>query len=735
MYSQFESTSVDGNRLKTQEQLIHELCLLHQQVTRLEALQSKHWHLEKELRASEEQFRQIAETIQDAFWLTDVKNRTLLYVSPAYERIWGRSCQSLYEDPESLIDAIHPNDRPAVMERLEQTPDQEFEIEYRIVRPDGSVRWVWEYGFPIYDTTGKIYRHSRIARDVTDRKQSEVSLRESEHYYRQLFENNPQPMWVIDPVDLTFLAVNQAAIGHYGYSEAEFLQMTLQEICLPEDVPALVEVTSAPKKALAQAGIWRHCKKDGTVIFVEISSRSLEIAGRSAELLLVNDVSDRKRIEERLQRFAFYDSITGFLNRLGFLEQIQERFQSREKKIAVLCLALDRFETIQYSLGHFVAEELVIAVSQRLLEYAPGKVAIGRVNTDKFAVLLDGFSREAVLELAEHFYHAMNLPFDLGQHEIFSPVNIGVVFSAIGYQQAEDFLQAADIAIHRSRHFGKVHYTVFDTTMQIQEAQRLQMDADLRRALDREELELYYQPILSLETHEMVGLEALLRWNHPQQGRIMPGDFIPLAEETGLIVPLGVWILRQACLQLRHWQTLVKGDLPLFVSVNLSAVQLGQPGLLEYVDQVLHNTGLKPQQLKLEITETILVENRVRGIQVLEQFRERSLQLCLDDFGTGYSALSYLQVFPVNILKIDRKFVTQMAEGLKNIEIIRTIIQLAHTLDMEVTAEGIETPEQLAQLKALGCEYGQGHLFSKALSAITVEQVITGEQRLEDILC
>jgi EAL domain-containing protein (putative c-di-GMP-specific phosphodiesterase class I) len=312
----------------------------------------------------------------------------------------------------------------------------------------------------------------------------------------------------------------------------------------------------------------------------------------------------------------------------------------------------------------------------------------------------------------------------LSGHEMFATASIGIALSATGYEQPEEILRDADTAMYRAKAAGKSRYQLFDPSMHAQAVALLQLETDLRHAIERQEFELHYQPIVLLKNQKVVGFEALVRWRHPQRGLVVPGTFIPAAEDTGLIVPLGWWVLQEACRQMQVWQQQFAPNPPLTISVNLAGKQITQPDAAERVQQILQATGLNPSSLKLEITESSLMEQAESTIAMLQQLKTLGVQLAIDDFGTGYSSLSYLYRFPIDTLKIDRSFITGMDVELEKLELVRTIATLAWNLSMNVVAEGIETQQQLSHLKALGCEYGQGYLFSKPVDASATEQLI-----------
>lgn len=550
-------------------------------------------------------------------------------------------------------------------------------------------------------------------------------LEKSEQRYRSLFCAHPQPMWVYDLKTLNFLAVNEAAIQNYGYSEAEFLSMKITEIRPPEEIPRLLESLSKIQIGLNRVGLWRHHKKDGTLISVEVTGHTLEWKGQFAEVILAQDVTERLQTKAELEHYAFSDLITGLANRSLLLDRLQVAINHPFKKsnnFAVLSLDIDRFKPLKYAFGHALAEQLLIAVAERLKTFVSHRDIVARVGTDEFAILFTDISNCNILtEKIERIHAALDFPFRLDTVTISSATSIGVVLDDFQSQRPEDYLQAADTAMYYAKQKGRGATVFYEPNMATVMAEHLQLEADLQRAIERQQLSLNYQPIVSLETQKVVGFEALVRWYHPDRGFVSPVQLINLAEKAGLIVSMGQWVLSQACQHLLEWQTQFPD---LYVSVNLSEIQLRHPSLIQEVKRVLDSLELPPFSLKLEITESSLMENINHATGLLEKLKSLKIRLLIDDFGTGYSSLSYLQKLPVDTLKIDRSFVQNIEVENKDFEIAKTIINLAHSLGLKVVAEGIETSQQVEIFEQLGCDFGQGYLFSPPLNPTEVMNFI-----------
>jgi diguanylate cyclase (GGDEF)-like protein len=436
----------------------------------------------------------------------------------------------------------------------------------------------------------------------------------------------------------------------------------------------------------------------------------------------IQNITERKRAEEHIHHAAFHDALTGLPNRTrlsNHLSMAVERAKrNRDYQFAVLFVDLDRFKVVNDSLGHNLGDKLLVELSRRLEQSVRKVDTVARLGGDEFGILLDEVKEtNEATQIAERIQESLKVPFDLNGHQFFATASIGIAFSLTGYNSPEDMLRDADTAMYRAKANGKARYEVFNIDMHTRAVEALKMENDLRSALERQDVKPFYQPIVSLTTGRIIGFEALARWQHPDRGIILPADFISLAEETGLIIPLGMSVLSQSCSQVREWQKLYPSEQPLSLSVNLSGKQFRQTDLVEEISRILAVAELPPDCLRLELTESVIMENAEQASEMLGRLKGIGVQISIDDFGTGYSSLSHLHRFPFDILKIDRSFVSRISVDNESRGIIKTIMMLAAELDKVVVAEGIETDEQMRMLKDLACPYAQGYLFSKPIDA------------------
>jgi diguanylate cyclase (GGDEF)-like protein/PAS domain S-box-containing protein len=546
--------------------------------------------------------------------------------------------------------------------------------------------------------------------------------------YGGTFDNAAIGMAVVS-VDGSWLQVNDALCKLLGYSEQELRATSFQRLTHADDLRHVQSYIQRVLEGYIQSHEQekRYLHEDGHAVWVQwhVSLLKDSETGTKRLFFQVQDISDRKKAEERLTQ----DTLTGLPNRARFYDLLKLRVarkqSNKDRRCAVLLLDVDRFKLVNDSLGNASADQLLIQIAQRVKTCMRQGDVLARVGGDEFAVLLDDVSgEEEASSVATRIQQALAISFNLLGQEVYTTMSIGIALASGNGEHVSDMLRDAETAMHTAKARGKARYEIFGRDMHGELMSRLKMETDLRRACERDELFVDYQPIVSLQSRTLIGFEALVRWDHPEFGLVPPKEFIPVAEETGLILTIGQRVLESACRQAREWQETFPASPPLFVSVNLSVKQFNQPGLVEDIANLLAESQLPPRCLKLEITESVFSDNIEAAVGLLTQLRELGVQLSIDDFGTGYSSLSYLQRFPIDTLKIDRSFVTQMMENEENLAIVRTIVALAQNLGMDVVAEGVETEDQLKLLRKLECENGQGYLFSTPLGGQQLDQFI-----------
>ena len=538
--------------------------------------------------------------------------------------------------------------------------------------------------------------------DISELKQREAS-------FRLLFDSNPVPMIVCSMNDERILGVNDAAVEHYGYSRAEFEKLTIRSVQAFESEAPWAGDRSSDEQT---ARTWKHVRADGTLIDLAIYSRQLIYNDQPAMLLALMDITERKRAEARLAFMAQHDGLTGLPNRSLLRQQMDDillHTRRSAEKIAVLVLGLDNFKAVNDTLGHGIGDKLLRGVAKRLRSTLREEDTLARLNSDEFAVVQSGLTRpeDAVL-LARRLLEAIGEPYLLDGHSVIIGASIGIAMAPGDGDESEKLLKNADMALSRAKNDSRGTFSFFEAGMDARAQGRRKIELDLRAAIQNDGLRPYYQPLIDLATGRITGFEALVRWPHPERGMISPAEFIPVAEETGLINAVGGLMLQRACMDAARWPDDVR------VAVNLSPLQFRGGNLLSVVMEALKQSGLPPRRLELEITETLLLEKSSQVLATLHALRALGVRISMDDFGTGYSSLSYLRSFPFDKIKIDQSFVRDLAANRDAQAIIRSIVSLGIGLGVTITAEGVETEAELRCLRAEGCHEGQGFLFSRA---------------------
>ncbi len=665
-------------------------------------------------------------------------NYTPDFISQGVEAITGYAVEEyLVSRTISCGQEIHPGDAERVWNQVQQglASRRPYECEYRLITKAGAERWVWERGQGTYDSEDTLLYLEGFVTDISSQKQAEAALRESEARYRLLAENT-NDLVCLHNCQGEYLYVSPSCHALLGYHYEEMRGQILDQFVHPDDGDRLwAEVAIAVAGDKANPVTYRVRHRQGHYLWFETLIRAITNgAGQVVQLQTTSrDVTDRVRTQQQLEHDALHDGLTGLPNRHHLMDCLSQAL-ARSKAdpsycFGVLFLDLDRFKVINDSLGHLAGDQLLIAIAAKLKATLGLGDLAARLGGDEFVVLMRQFDpatnpAEAAIAQAERIFAALVAPFIMAGREIYATVSIGVVLGHRGYGQAEHLLRDADIAMYRAKAQGKARYAIFDAHMHTQAVARLHLENDLRRAIAQGKMLLHYQPIVALDQGTVVGFEALTRWQHPTQGIVPPCDFIPLAEELGLISRLDYWAMATACQQMARWQRQFPALGPLTISVNLSAQDLRQPDLLVTLDRVLSDSTLPGPCLILEITESMLIDDIEATIDLLAQIQARGVQISIDDFGTGYSSLSYLHRLPVNYLKVDRSFVAQAQSGQPNHPIVATIMALGNQLGLATIAEGVETDYQCDHLRQLGYDLGQGYLFSPPLEVAAVAHLL-----------
>ncbi|PZV16015.1 MAG: GGDEF domain-containing protein [Pseudanabaena sp.] len=768
-------------------------------------------------------------------------------------------CQLTYEQ------ICHPDDLSAyyfLKERLLSGEIDHCYLNVRYIREDGQIVQVLQNTDFNIGSENEPHFVNRFE-DITDWEQTAKNQQDFENRTRYLFENNPNPMWIYDLETLSFLAVNQAVINHYGYSEEEFLSMTLQDIRPPEDVPRLLAAIAKVSVGFSMPEVWRHRKKDGTQIFVDVSSHTLDYQNRKCELILINDVTQKMQAEEALKRaeakyrsifenaiegifqttvdgrflianpmlakiygyespeslianltdiehqlyvdpqrrleliklleeqedvkffesevcrqdkfiiwtsenvyavrdtsgdilyfegtveditaskqanaeiehLAFHDSLTNLPNRVRFRDRLSTELVTAHEQLqiylehnslvdiktippilAVMFLDLDRFKLVNDTMGHAAGDRLLIEVANRLSECMFDRTFLARMGGDEFMILVPELqSVESIQQFAQMILQSFERPFFVEEMSLYIGTSIGISLYPNDGTDEETLMKNADTAMFRAKERGRNHYQLYNHAIGAKVKEYVAIENGIRQALDRSEFQVFYQPQINIITGEIDCMEALARWLHPELGWVPPNQFIAAAEEHGLIVRLGEWILRTACMQNRAWQR--QGLPPIRMAVNFSAKQFQVVDLCDRIMQILAETDLEPQYLELEITESLVMQDQNTTIKMLRQIQSQGMSVSIDDFGTGYSSLSYLRLLPVSKVKIDASFIRETPQNKDDAAITSTIITMAHNLNLRAVAEGVERKEQLEFLRSHNCDGVQGYLFSRPVPA------------------
>nr|WP_225933111.1 GGDEF domain-containing phosphodiesterase [Pseudomonas maumuensis] len=641
--------------------------------------------------------------------------------------LFGLDAEQVRSVRADLKPRLHPDDLPVLRRTLVEHlkgRTEDYRVEYRVRHAQGHWCWIEDRGRAVEsDAQGKVLRMLGTRRDITAQKEQE----EQQRLAATVFEAASEGIAILD-ADFQLLAVNQAFCDVTGYGRAELIGRNALELPCSRDAR---RHSQAIDQALDQQGRWQgelvEARKSGELYpqWLQLNSVS-DVRGRIVNIVgFFTDLSARRESEERLRYLAHYDDLTGLANRALFrlrLHEAAQRMRLNGRSLALLHVDLDRFKLLNESLGHELADQLLKKMAQRLANAVPEADTVARLSGDEFAVLFDGYTNlSSLVRVTTRLLDKLRVPQRVGGHEVVISASVGISLLSDASQDLNALVSQADMAKQHAKHLGGDSFQFYTESLRASTLERLQLENQLRKAIDEGQLLVYYQPKLCLRTGQLHAAEALVRWQHPQWGMVPPSEFIGLAEETGLIAPMGEFVLRQACWQACEW---LRQGLEVRVSVNLSVYQLRQGKLVSLVRQVLQESGLAPYLLELELTESQLLDSVEHIIATFEQLHALGVKLAIDDFGTGYSSLSYLKRFPVDYVKIDQAFIRGLLEGTQDAAITRAIIAMAQSLQLKVVAEGVETREQLQFLREHGCDEVQGYLISRPVDAASFKALL-----------
>jgi diguanylate cyclase (GGDEF)-like protein/PAS domain S-box-containing protein len=687
---------------------------------------------EKSLRESEERYRTILESIEDGYGETDERGRLVFY-NNALTRMYRCTGEELLQmDYRATMDEDTAKLLREIYTKVYSTGEPSGIFHYKVKRKDGSSMYLESSITAIRNSEGRITGFRGVVRDITGRMRNEEALRRSEERYRTILESIEDGYYEVDLAG-NLIFFNDALCRMYGYARDELTGINNRKYMNPETGENTYRIfnevyrTGEPNRMFD----WEFIKKDGSKIFVEVSASLVKDAyGKPSGFRgIVRDITARKMTEERLRYLANYDSLTGLLNRALFRDRLShaaERARRQKGVVVVLFIDLDRFKSVNDTLGHEFGDKLLQAAARRIKGCLRDSDTIARLGGDEFIIMLEDIAYpERAVIVAKKILQSFVRPILVSEREIYTSASIGITSYPGDASDIDALLRNADSAMYLAKERGRNNYQFFTPEMNARAQERLLLESSLRRALEREEFILYYQPQVDIMTGGLTGFEVLLRWQHPDLGLLTPDKFIPIAEETGMIISMDEWVIKSACIQWCQWRDM--GLPPVDMAVNISILQFRQKDLHRTLARIVGDTGMEPRHLELELTETDLMTNPDRSRETLMKLKESGIRCAIDDFGTGYSSLNYLKRFPIDTLKIDRSFIKDITTDPDDAAIVQAIISLGNTLRKDVVAEGVETMEQSDFLKSLNCHKAQGFLFSRPVPADSAVEWLKGK--------
>ncbi|MGG1631692.1 sensor domain-containing protein [Rossellomorea sp. NRS-1567] len=693
-------------------------------VTLLFLLYKGNWNASKELTKSNKNLNNIFETLDVAIWSHDMKSDVLL-ITPGIENLYGFPLNEFYQDTLLWRKVIHPEDMPVLNKREEKLGSGQACVSvYRIIKPDGQVRWIQDRGIPTLDENGEMISFTSVLFDITNRK-------ESEDQYRSLVEMSPDIIAVIS--NQKFDYINEAGSKLIGANCPEdIMNKDVSHFTSMENIKKIREQTKdSTSGERFEITVYRL---NGDAIELEISAMPILYGGRMAIQLVGRDITNRKETEKTIRTMAYYDSLTGLPNRNKFKKYLNESIrEAPDQSIAILFLDLDRFKVINDTKGHSTGDIILEKVAVRLKYVVEDKGIVFRQGGDEFIILLSNLNEKEVEETTSEVLHSFNSPIVIHEQEFFVTPSIGISMYPKDGEDQESLIKHADTAMYLAKDRGKNNYQFYFPELEKASSRNMELENGLRKVLELKQLTLHYQPKVDLETLDIIGVEALLRWEHPELGMVSPCEFIPLAEETGLIIPIGEWVLREACQQSKEWEKNWLGIIP--IAVNISVRQIKDDGFVDMVKETLSELQFQPDRLELEITESIM-QDFEKSTNVLNKLKKLGVIISMDDFGTGYSSLNNLRHLPIDSIKIDKSFVDDIMKDSNQVSIVKAIIDMSQNMNFTTIAEGIETENQVLFLKRNACQVGQGYHFSRPLPGPLLEMFLEewGKKHSERVL-
>ncbi|WP_078431867.1 sensor domain-containing protein [Metabacillus halosaccharovorans] len=671
----------------------------------------------KELKHSNERLRYIFDSLDVAIWSHDMKKDHLM-ITPGIEKLYGHSLEEFYRDQLLWRKVVLPEDQKVIEERLQLlTKKEPVTSFYRIVRPDGKVRWIRDRGIPAYDEKGDFVDFTSVLFDVTEQM-------EREERYRGLVEMSPDIIAVIR--DWKFVFINKA--GNELFGTSDIIGRHVLEFVSTENVRSIKDIVQEMDDN--DNNIEKNyfeCQlllSNGDVIDAEVSLMKILYEGRIAKLVVGRDITERKKAQQLIHNMAYYDSVTNLPNRNMFKEHLINSLTTNgeNQELAVLFLDLDRFKVINDTKGHSTGDLLLKDVADRIRNTVKSDGLVSRQGGDEFLILLEGMKKDEIEKIAQQIIDDFSRPFFVHCEEVFVTASIGISLYPYDGKDQETLIKNADTAMYLAKERGKNNYQYYNEGLNTQSTRKMVLEVGLRKALDTNQFNMVYQPQFELETGTIIGVEALIRWEHPKLGSISPVEFIPIAEETGLIIQIGKWILQQVCKDHNQWKQHGHGSIKM--AVNISVRQMQAQEFVSSVKQVLEEYNVDPNMFELEITESIM-QNINHSIVILKELKQLGVKIAIDDFGKGYSSLSYLKHLPIDKIKVDKSFVDDILDPIHNGSIAKAIIDMGHIMNFTVIAEGIEEKKQVDFLLKNNCKLGQGFFFRKPLPEHEIRKLLS----------